>query len=63
MEIGGNDQTFNMLVGRTMLKNRGKEKFVLTTKLLVDPTGKKMGKSEGNMVTLQDSNIDMLEKL
>ena len=24
MEIGGNDQTFNMLVGRTMMKNRGK---------------------------------------
>jgi tyrosyl-tRNA synthetase len=63
MEIGGNDQTFNMLVGRTMLKNRGKEKFVLTTKLLVDPTGKKMGKSEGNMVTLQDSNIDMFGKV
>lgn len=63
MEIGGNDQTFNMLVGRTMMKNRGKEKYVLTTKLLVDPTGKKMGKSEGNMVTLADSPENMFGKV
>ncbi len=63
MEIGGNDQTFNMLVGRTMMKNRGKEKYVLTTKLLVDPTGKKMGKSEGNMVTLEDSPENMFGKI
>ncbi|MDO8659390.1 MAG: tyrosine--tRNA ligase [Candidatus Parcubacteria bacterium] len=63
MEIGGNDQTFNMLVGRTMMKNRGKEKYVLTTKLLVDPTGKKMGKTEGNMVTLEDSGDNMFGKI
>lgn len=63
MEIGGNDQTFNMLIGRTMMKNRGKEKYVLTTKLLVDPTGKKMGKSEGNMVTLDDEASNMFGKI
>ncbi|MDR3519767.1 MAG: tyrosine--tRNA ligase [Candidatus Pacebacteria bacterium] len=63
MEIGGNDQTFNMLIGRTMMKNRGKEKYILTTKLLVDPTGKKMGKSEGNMVTLEDSEENMFGKI
>lgn len=63
MEVGGNDQTFNMLVGRTMMKNRGKEKYVLTTKLLVDPTGKKMGKSEGNMVTLADDAENMFGKI
>ncbi len=62
-EIGGNDQTFNMLAGRTMMKNRGKEKFVLTTKLLVDPTGKKMGKTEGNMITLSDSSNDIFGKV
>jgi len=62
-EIGGNDQTFNMLVGRDMMKNRKKEKFVLTTKLLVDPTGKKMGKSEGNMVTLLDAPEEMYGKV
>ena len=62
-EIGGNDQTFNMLVGRDMMKSRGKEKFVLTTKLLVDPTGKKMGKTEGNMVTPEDTPEEMYGKV
>lgn len=62
-EIGGNDQTFNMLVGRTMMKRRGKEKIVITTKLLVDPTGKKMGKSEGNMIMLADKPNDIYGKV
>ncbi|MEK7586962.1 MAG: tyrosine--tRNA ligase [Patescibacteria group bacterium] len=54
-EIGANDQTFNMLTGRTMMSKRGKEKFVIATKLLVDASGKKMGKTEGNMVTFEDA--------
>ncbi|MDE1874882.1 MAG: tyrosine--tRNA ligase [Patescibacteria group bacterium] len=63
-EIGGNDQTFNMLTGRDLMKDlKGKEKFVIATKLLVDPTGKKMGKSEGNMITMIDSATDMLGKV
>jgi len=62
-ELGGNDQTFNMLAGRTMLKKRGKEKFVIAGKLLVDPTGRKMGKSEGNMITLGDASSDMYGKV
>jgi len=64
LEIGGNDQTFNMLAGRTLMKAMtGKEKCVLTMKLLEDPTGKKMGKSEGNMITLEDSPADMYGKI
>ncbi len=36
LEIGGNDQTFNMLAGRTLMREmKGEEKLVLTTKLLV----------------------------
>jgi tyrosyl-tRNA synthetase len=63
-EVGGNDQTFNMLTGRDLMKElKGKEKFVLTTKLLVDSSGKKMGKSEGNMVALSDSAKDMFGKV
>jgi len=63
-EIGGNDQTFNMLAGRDLMKAvKGKEKFVVAMKLLVDPTGKKMGKSEGNMVTLGDAPADMYGKI
>jgi len=60
MELGGNDQTFNMLCGRDLMKSMGmKEKFVLTTKLLVDDNGKKMGKSEGNIVALNETPENM----
>lgn len=63
-EVGGNDQTFNMLAGRDLMKDlRRKEKFVLTTKLLTDSSGKKMGKSEGNMIALTDSPEDMFGKV
>ncbi len=63
LEVGGNDQTFNMLAGRDMLKSRGKDKAVITMKLLEDPTGKKMGKTEGNMITLADTPADMYGKV
>jgi len=64
IEIGGNDQTFNMLAGRDLMKElKGKEKFVLTCKLLTDPDGKKMGKSEGNMITMADTPEDMFGKV
>lgn len=64
MEIGGNDQTFNMLAGRTLMKKmKDKEKFVLTTRLLTDPTGKKMGKTEGNMINLDDPANGMYGKI
>lgn len=55
-EVGGNDQTFNMLMGRDMLKHfKNKEKIVFATKLLADPaTGKKMSKTEGTLVALTD---------
>lgn len=63
-EIGGNDQTFNMLAGRNLIKEiKNKEKFVITTKLLVDTTGKKMGKSEGNMISLLDNEYDKFGKV
>jgi len=64
MEVGGNDQTFNMLAGRTLMKKmKDKEKFVLTTKLLTDPTGKKMGKTEGNMISLDEKPLEMYGKI
>ena len=48
-EIGGSDQLFNMMMGRVLLKKlKNKEKFVITTNLLTDQYGKKIGKSEGN---------------
>jgi len=60
LEIGGNDQTFNMLAGRTLMKVlKGKEKYVLTTKLLVDARGEKAGKTTGNALFLNASPSDM----
>lgn len=53
LEIGGTDQTFNMLTGRKLVKEiLGKEKYVLTTPLLTDSIGKKIGKTEGNVIAL-----------
>ncbi len=59
-EIGGNDQTFNMLTGRDLLKTlKNKEKFVIAVKLLTDSAGKKMGKTENNAVALNQSPEDI----
>lgn len=56
LEIGGNDQLFNMMMGRTLMKAiKGKEKYVLTTKLLVDKDGKKVGKTTGNALFLDST--------
>ena len=63
-EIGGNDQTWNMLAGRDILKAlKNKEKFVVATRLLTDSTGKKMGKTENNMVALNQTPEDMFGKV
>jgi len=64
LEIGGNDQTFNMLCGRELMKAiKNKEKFVLTLKLLTDPSGKKMGKTEGNLIGLNETADQMYGKI
>jgi len=53
LEIGGSDQTFNMLVGRDLMRTlKDKEKFVLTTKLLIDKEGRKVGKTTGGAIFL-----------
>ena len=59
LEIGGSDQVFNMLAGRTLMKAvKGKEKYVLATKLLVDKEGNKVGKTTGNALFLDSSPND-----
>jgi tyrosyl-tRNA synthetase len=64
LEIGGNDQMFNMMCGRDLMKSMGKKnKFVMTLKLLADDKGKKMGKSEGNAVFLDQEASDMYGKV
>jgi len=60
LEVGGNDQMFNMMCGRDLMKAvKNKEKFVLTMKLLADESGKKMGKTEGNVVNLDETPENM----
>jgi tyrosyl-tRNA synthetase len=56
-EFGGRDQTFNMLAGRTLLKNyKGKDKFVITTHFLISSDGEsKMSKSIGNCIFISDT--------
>lgn len=66
VEIGGTDQTFNMLAGRTLLKRyKNKDKFVITTTLLENPvTGEKlMSKSLGTGVGLDESAKSMFVKI
>ena len=64
LEIGGRDQIFNMLCGRELIKIiKKKEKFVLGTKLLVDPAGKKMGKTEGNIINLNNKPEEIYGKI
>ncbi len=63
-EIGGSDQIYNMLVGRDLFKKvKNKEKFVLSTKLLEDNSGTKMGKTTGNMVILDETPEEMFGKI
>jgi len=64
IEVGGNDQLFNMLVGRELVRNHlKKDKIVITGKLLTTDEGVKMGKSEGNMIMLSDSAKDIYGKV
>ncbi len=57
IEIGGTDQTFNMLAGRTLMARiKNKDKAVLTVRLLTDKSGKKIGKTEGNVIPISSGN-------
>lgn len=64
LEVGGNDQLFNMLAGRSLVKTiKDKDKHVLTVKLLEGVDGAKMGKSEGNAINLTDKPEDVFGKI
>ncbi len=53
MEVGGADQWGNITAGTDLVRRmRGKTAFGLTFPLLLDSTGKKFGKSEGNALFL-----------
>lgn len=63
-EIGGNDQYFNLLAGRTLQQAYGKrEKFVVTTQLIPGTDGRKMSKTYNNCIYLDDEPNDMYGKI
>lgn len=64
VELGGNDQLFNMLAGRTLQTAfKKRDKFVLTTKLIEGTDGRKMSKSYNNCVYVTDTPEDMYGRL
>lgn len=64
LELGGTDQTFNMLAGRTLVKAMlGREKFVMTVPLLTDAKGVKIGKTEGNVIGITDPPSEFYGKI
>jgi tyrosyl-tRNA synthetase len=63
MEIGGTDQTFNMLVGRELVrKYLNKEKFVRTNEMMEAPDTFTMSKTRGNGINLSDTPENMFGK-
>lgn len=65
MEIGGNDQKFNILMGRQLQEANGQEpQVVLLLPLLPGTDGsQKMSKTAGNHIPVDDSPIDMYSKV
>lgn len=65
MEIGGTDQTFNMLMGRDVMKMyKQPEQAVMSLKILEGTDGKeKMSKSLDNYIAITDEPADMYGKV
>ena len=65
VELGGTDQKFNLLVGRELQRDYGQEPQVVVTMPLLEGTDgvKKMSKSIGNYVALEDVPGDMFGKI
>lgn len=64
IQIGAADQTFNMQAGRTLQKKlRDKESYILATEYLPGTDGRKMSKSWGNAIWLDDGASEMYRKI
>ena len=65
IELGGTDQKFNLLVGRDLQRDHGQEPQVVITMPLLEGTDgvRKMSKSFGNYIALEDRPNDMFGKL
>ena len=65
VELGGTDQKFNLLVGRELQRDYAQEPQVVITMPLLEGTDgvKKMSKSVGNYIALEDKPEDMFGKV
>lgn len=64
VEIGGFDQLFNLKAGRTIQRHYGKpEQDILVCKMLSGTDGRKMSKSWGNTINIDDSADEMFGKI
>jgi len=64
LQIGGTDQTFNMQAGRTLIKDlRDKDSFIVTNGFLPGTDGRKMSKTWGNAIWLEDSPEEVFGKV
>jgi tyrosyl-tRNA synthetase len=65
VELGGTDQKFNLLVGRELQRDYSQESQVVITMPLLEGTDgvKKMSKSVGNYIALEDKPGEMFGKV
>ena len=64
IQLGGTDQTFNMQAGRILQKDlRNKESFIIANGFLAGTDGRKMSKSWGNAIWLDDEPKEMYGKV
>jgi len=65
VELGGTDQKFNLLVGRELQKIEGQPQQVVMTMPLLEGTDgvRKMSKSYGNYIALEDPPAEMFGKI
>ncbi len=64
VELGGTDQKFNMLAGRSVQKVYGQEpQDIITMNIIPGSDGRKMSSSWGNTITLTDGANDMFGKI
>lgn len=65
VELGGTDQTFNLLMGRSLQSQFGQEQQVVITMPLLEGLDgvQKMSKSLGNYIGIEDAPSDMFGKI
>jgi tyrosyl-tRNA synthetase len=64
LEVGGTDQLFNLLAGRTIQRALGQRpQDVMTMQMIWGLDGRKMSTSEGNTILIDEPPVDMYGKI